>query len=52
MPVCGMSNSWFRFKRFVVEQSDTAMKVGTDGVLLGGCCRALRVIWISVRERG
>ena len=50
MPVCGMSNSWFRFKRFVVEQSDTAMKVGTDGVLLGAWAR--RVIWISVRERG
>lgn len=50
-----MSNSWFRFKRFVVEQSDTAMKVGTDGVLLGAWARVLpglRVIWISVRERG
>ena len=41
MPVCGMSNSWFRFKRFVVEQSDTAMKVGTDGVLLGAWARVL-----------
>ncbi len=36
-----MSNSWFRFKRFVVEQSDTAMKVGTDGVLLGAWARVL-----------
>lgn len=30
-----MSNSWFRFKRFLVNQEDCAMKVGTDGVLLG-----------------
>lgn len=30
-----MSNDWFRFKRFMVNQEDCAMKVGTDGVLLG-----------------
>lgn len=30
-----MPNSWFDFKRFRVEQSGSAMKVGTDGVLLG-----------------
>lgn len=30
-----MSNSWFRFKRFTINQEDCAMKVGTDGVLLG-----------------
>lgn len=29
----------FRFKRFTIEQSDCAMKVGTDGVLLGAWCR-------------
>lgn len=30
-----MSSDIFRFKQFVVRQSDSAMKVGTDGVLLG-----------------
>lgn len=30
-----MHNSYFRFKQFVVHHNLTAMKVGTDGVLLG-----------------
>lgn len=30
-----MSSDIFKFKRFEVRQSQTAMKVGTDGVLLG-----------------
>ncbi len=30
-----MGNSYFQFKQFRIEQSDCAMKVGTDGVLLG-----------------
>ncbi len=30
-----MANTWFRFKQFVIEQDQCAMKVGTDGVLLG-----------------
>ena len=34
----GASMSVFRFKHFEVEQSNVAMKVGTDGVLLGAWC--------------
>ena len=33
-----MSNSWFQFKQFRIEQQRTALKVGTDGVLLGAWC--------------
>lgn len=33
-----MSKTEFRFKRFAVEQMGCAMKVGTDGVLLGAWC--------------
>jgi tRNA1(Val) A37 N6-methylase TrmN6 len=28
-------NNWFRFKQFTIRQEGAAMKVGTDGVLLG-----------------
>ena len=40
----------FRFKRFAVEQDGVAMKVGTDGVLLGAwadCSTAKRVLDIG-----
>ena len=30
-----MKNKPFRFKQFEIYQDQTAMKVGTDGVLLG-----------------
>ena len=33
--ICLMSNGWFNFKQFRIEQERCSMKVGTDGVLLG-----------------
>ena len=33
-----MSNQFFEFKKFKIDQSNCAMKVGTDGVLLGSWC--------------
>ena len=42
--------SGFKFKQFAVEQDDVAMKVGTDGVLLGAwanCDGAKRILDIG-----
>ncbi|MEG1616956.1 MAG: methyltransferase [Bacteroidales bacterium] len=33
-----MANHYFRFKQFEINQEHCAMKVGTDGVLLGAWC--------------
>lgn len=35
-------NKWFEFKQFRIEQQNSAMKVGTDGVILGA--------WVSVNQ--
>ena len=37
-----MGNLWFQFKQFRICQERSAMKVGTDGVLLGA--------WVDVRN--
>jgi tRNA1Val (adenine37-N6)-methyltransferase len=40
-------NKWFEFKQFRIEQEKTAMKVGTDGVILGAwtsVSNALRIL--------
>lgn len=45
-----MPNDWFRFKQFLIRQDRTAMKVGTDGVLLGawaGICHPARILDIG-----
>ena len=39
-----MSNSYFQFQQFMVRHDRCAMKVGTDGVLLGGGAHLSRCI--------
>ena len=44
-----MSNEFFRFKQFCIHHDRCAMKVGTDGVLLGawGCVEGRRILDIG-----
>ena len=45
-----MSNNYFKFKKFTIFQDNCAMKVGTDGCLLGGwfsCENSKRVLDIG-----
>ncbi len=45
-----MSNSYFQFKQFTIHQDKCAMKVGTDGVLLGAwanCKTAQKILDIG-----
>lgn len=37
-----MANNYFRFKQFTVFHDQCAMKVGTDGVLIGSWCSCLK----------
>jgi tRNA1Val (adenine37-N6)-methyltransferase len=37
-----MSNDWFQFRKFLIRQDRSAMKVGTDGVLLGAWANSHR----------
>jgi tRNA1Val (adenine37-N6)-methyltransferase len=45
--VSDMSNDWFQFQGFLIRQDRSAMKVGTDGVLLGawaGCSNCSSIL--------
>ncbi|MBI9065821.1 MAG: methyltransferase [Salinivirgaceae bacterium] len=45
-----MANSYFKFKQFSITQENSAMKVGTDGVLLGAavnCTKTFNILDIG-----
>ncbi len=39
-----MGNQWFRFKQFEIQQDSCAMKVGTDGVILGAWTKVEKAV--------
>lgn len=47
-----MANNYFTFKQFTVRQEHTAMKVGTDGVLLGALTRTEETSPLSILDIG
>ena len=45
-----MANQYFKFKKFIINQNNCAMKVGTDGVLIGAwsdCKNATKILDIG-----
>ena len=49
----GMANSFFKFKQFTIHQERSAMRVSTDGVLLGAWSRvekSNRILDIGIKS--